>query len=290
MQPRQAAAPGAQNEVRATSLNGHGLHRPRSSGPADELMHEEGLGADERDVPGEHVNQLALADRRKDEFLASLSHELRGPLASIRYGIGVLLSPNGADVIVQRGMRELIEGHLHQLSAIAGGVHDVARITSGRLLLQPEHIDLQALLSKTIEALEPDFARRTQALVTAWPASSVCTKADVHRVEQLFVTLLTNASKYSDFGGIVALSLSAQDRYAIVRVKDSGIGISPDALPHIFDVFMQADVASLRLRSGMGTGLSVARRIVESHGGRVTALSAGLGQGSELIVQLPLET
>jgi signal transduction histidine kinase len=192
-------------------------------------------------------------------------------------------------VIVQRGMREFIEGHLHQLSAIAGGVHDVARITSGRLLLQPERIDLQALLSKAIEALEPAYGRRSQELVTAWPASSLWVKADACRVEQVFVTLLTNASKYGDVGGSVALSLSAQDRYAIVRVKDSGMGISPDALPHIFDVFMQSDVASLRLRSGMGTGLSLARRIVESHGGSVTALSAGLDQGSEFVVRLPLE-
>jgi signal transduction histidine kinase len=289
MQPNQAAAPGAQNDAKATSLNGHGLHRAMSSGQADAMVHEEDFGADDRHLLSEQINRLVLANRRKDEFLESLSQELRSPLASIRYGIGVLLSPNGADVIVQRGMHELIEGQLHQMSAIAGGVHDAGRIISGRLLLQLERIDLQALLSRAIETLEPDFGRRTQALVTTWPPSSLWVKADACRVEQVFMTLLTNASKYSDVGGIVSLSLSGQDGYAIVRVKDSGIGIAADALTHIFDVFMQTDVASVRCRSGMGTGLAPARRIIESHGGSMTALSAGLGQGSEFIVQLPLE-
>ena len=186
-------------------------------------------------------------------------------------------------------MHELLEGQLHHMSAMVGAVHDVSRITSGRLLLQTERIDLQALLSKAIEALEPALARRTQTLVTAWPTLSLWVKADECRIEQVFVTLLTNASKYSDVGAAIALSLNAQDGCAIVRVKDSGIGISPEALTHIFDVFMQADVESVRCRSSMGTGLAPARRIVQAHGGSVTALSAGLGQGSEFIVRLPAE-
>ncbi|HWW22056.1 MAG TPA: HAMP domain-containing sensor histidine kinase [Steroidobacteraceae bacterium] len=289
MQPTQAAAPETRNEGQKSSLNGHGLHRAGSSGLAETVVREEGFGASDRHRLVAQINELSMANRRVDEFLAILSHELRSPLASIQHGIGVLRGPSGDDVIVQRGMHELIEWQVNQMRGIAAGLLDVARLTSGRLPLRPERLELRALLSNAIETLEPDFNRRTQALVASWPSSSLWVKSDADRVEQVFTTLLTNASKYTDVGGSVALSLSAQDKYAIVRIKDSGIGIAAHALPHIFDVFMQADAASARCRSGMGTGLALARRIVESHGGSVEAHSAGLGQGSEFIVRLPLE-
>lgn len=277
------------DQVAAASQNGHGLHLPKSSALAGLIGGEKEGRSNDIQVLIAQIGQLVLANRRKDEFLAVLSHELRSPLASIQHGIGVLRGGGGRDVAVQRGMHELIERQVRQMSMIASGLLDVGRITSGHLLLQPERIELRALLSNAIETLEPDFRRRTQALEATWACSSVWVMADASRVEQVFINLLTNASKYTDAGGSVALSLSARDGHAIVRIKDSGIGIAAHALPNIFDLFMQADAASARSRSGMGIGLALVRTIVELHSGSVTAFSAGLGQGSEFVVRLPIE-
>jgi len=280
------AAAASQNGMERAHLNGHGLHPPKSSVPTGG---EKEPGRN--DIHGliAQIDQLVLANRRKDEFLAILFHELRSPLASIQHGIGVLRGGSGVDVTVQRGMHELIERQVRQMGMIASGLLDVGRITSGRLLLRPERIELRALLSNAIETLEPDFRRRTQSLVATWASSSIWVMADASRIEQVFTNLLTNASKYTDAGGSVALSLSARDGYAIVRIKDSGIGIAAHVLPNIFDLFMQADAESARSRSGMGIGLALVRTIVERHGGGVAASSAGLGQGSEFIVRLPIQ-
>jgi signal transduction histidine kinase len=273
-------AAASHNGMERAHLNGHGLHPPESSvEPSGNDIH--GLIA--------QIDQLVLENRRKDEFLAVLSHELRSPLASIRHGLGVLRGGSGLEVTVQRGMHELIERQVRQMGMIAAGLLDVGRITSGHLLLRPERIELRALLCNAIETLEPDFRRRTQSLVVTWPASSIWVMADASRIEQVFINLLTNSSKYTDIGGSVALSLSAQDGNAIVRIKDSGIGIAAHVLPSIFDLFVQADAASARSRSGMGIGLALVRTIVELHSGSVIASSAGLGQGSEFVVRLPIE-
>jgi signal transduction histidine kinase len=236
------------------------------------------------------MEQLVLANRRKDEFLAILSHELRSPLASIQYAIGVLRGRSGTDQTVQGGMHELIDRQVRQMTQLAAGLLDVGRISSGQLLLHPERLDLRAVLSNAIETVEQDFKRRSQAFEARWARSSLWVMADASRLEQVFINLLANASKYTDTGGRVVLSLSTEGADAIVCIKDSGIGIASHVLPNIFDLFVQADAASVRSRSGMGIGLALVRTIVELHCGKVAATSDGLGKGSEFTVRLPRES
>jgi signal transduction histidine kinase len=231
--------------------------------------------------------RLVLADRRKDEFLAVLSHELRSPLAAIQNAIAILRSPGGSDATVQGGMHELINRQVRQLSLLATGLLDVGGIARGQLQLQHARIDLVTVLISAIETVQSDISRRGQTLTAAWPRCSIRVLADPNRLEQVFVNLFTNASKYTDEGGQISMSLLEMDGCAIVRIKDSGIGIATPMLARIFDLFMQVPVASARPRSGVGVGLALVRKLVEMHGGSVTALSAGLGLGSEFVVSLP---
>jgi signal transduction histidine kinase len=273
-QDQQVALPAA-NGMAKVSGNGLGYH------PSAAVIDRQLLAA--------QVDELILANRRKDEFLAILSHELRSPLASVQFGITVLRGPSGTDPTVQRGMQELIERQVRQMTLLAAGLLDARRIASGQLQVQLERVDLRAVLTNAMETLEPDVAKRGQALRATWVDSSLWVMADASRLEQVFVNLLANASKYTDTGGKIEVSLSTQDAEAIVHIKDSGIGITADLLPHIFDLFVQADATSIRSRSGMGIGLALVRTIVGLHGGRVSAASAGLGQGSEFFVRLPRE-
>jgi signal transduction histidine kinase len=234
----------------------------------------------------DQIEGLILADQRKDEFLAVLSHELRSPLGALQNAITVLRSPRGSDVTVQKGMYELIDRQIRQMSLLASGLLDVGRITRGQLQLQHSRIDLLTVLNNAVETVEPEFSRRQQTFKAIWSHASVWVLADASRLEQVFVNLLTNASKYTDDGGRISMSLQPEDGYAVVRVKDSGIGIAASALPNIFDLFMQVDVGSARSRSGVGVGLALVRRIVDMHGGSVKARSAGVGQGSEFVVRL----
>jgi signal transduction histidine kinase len=238
----------------------------------------------------DEIEALVLADRRKDEFLAVLSHELRSPLVALQNAIAILRSPRGSDLTVQSGMYELIDRQVRQMALLASGLLDVGRITRGELQLQHSRIDLLTVLNNAVETVEPELGRRGQLFTANWTHSSVWVLADASRLEQVFVNLLNNASKYTDEGGQISMSLQTQDGYAIVRVKDSGIGISALTLPHIFDLFMQVDVTSARSRSGVGVGLALVRRFVDMHGGSVTALSAGLGLGSEFMVRLRAES
>jgi signal transduction histidine kinase len=232
------------------------------------------------------LERLILADRRKDEFLAMLSHELRSPLAAIQNAMAILRSSQGADAAVQGGMYELIDRQVRQMSLLANGLLDVGGIERGQLQLHHTRIDLVTVLIRAMETIQSDINRRAQVLTTSWPRSSVWVLADPSRLEQVFVNLLTNASKYSDEGGPISMSLLAQDGHAVVCVKDSGIGIAEHELAHVFDLYMQVSVSSARPRSGVGLGLALVRRLVEMHDGSVTAASAGLGKGSEFVVRL----
>jgi signal transduction histidine kinase len=289
MQAHQAVSLSSQRAIQNAAPSENTRHRHQEGDVAGVAVDEKTFLLNELQLLATEMEELSIANRRKDEFLAVLSHELRNPLASIQHSIGVLRSRIGAEVTVQRGMHELIERQVRQIAQLASGLLDVGRITSGHLLMERRRVDLRAVLAHAIETLEPEFYRRGQALLPTWAPSVIWLLADASRLEQVFVNLLANASRYTDAGGRVSLSVSAHDGQAIVRIKDSGIGIAANALPHIFDLYVQADATSARSRSGLGIGLALVHKIVQLHGGTVCATSAGPGHGSEFIVRLPTE-
>jgi two-component system, sensor histidine kinase len=233
------------------------------------------------------IEDLISADRRKDEFLAVVCHELRSPLASIQNAIGILRSRTGDDLALQGRMHALIERQVCQMTLLAVGLLDVSRITCGQLRLKRERVDLCAVVRDAIETLEADLDRRNHRVAATWPDAPIWLHADASWLGQVFVNLLANASKYTDSGGELALSVHTHGGHAVVCVRDSGIGIAHDVLPHIFDLFVQADDAAPRSNAGLGIGLALVRMLTELHGGSVIAASAGLGQGSEFTVRLP---
>src|SRR5580658_9157222 len=238
-------------------------------------------------VASSRVEELLLADRRKDEFLAMLSHELRSPLASILNALGVLRTANGEEVLVQRKMYELIERQVRHMALLSTALMDISGINCGHLRLSRERIDLRVVLGHAIETLESELKERHQQLTATWPDSPMWLHADAARLEQVFVNLIANASKYSYPGRDIVVQMQALGGHAVIGVRDSGIGIAPESLPHVFELFMQADSTAPRSRSGLGIGLALVRSLVELHGGSVTAVSAGIGQGSEFTVRLP---
>jgi signal transduction histidine kinase len=235
------------------------------------------------------VEKSGAAYRLKNEFLATVCHELRSPIGAIQNAVNVLRRRGRTKVTVQHHMHEVIDRQAKQMAFLVAGLLDITRIDRGQLALRRERVDLRTVLRNAVETLEWDLRGRSHRLSLRWPESSVWLVADAARLEQVFVNLLGNASKYTEMGGELGLSLHVSDGSAVVRVRDSGIGIAPDVLPRIFDLFMQADTAAPRSGCGLGIGLALVRAIVESHGGSATAVSAGLGQGSEFTVRLPLE-
>jgi signal transduction histidine kinase len=232
------------------------------------------------------VEELANANRRKDEFLAVLGHELRSPLASIVNGIRLLVH-HRQDALASQKMQAMIGRQVGRMTQLVEDLLDVSRITHGRLRLQRERIDLREVVSNAIQTLESDIGQRNHRLTLSLPDAPIWLLADPGRLEQVFVNLLANASKYTDPGGELTVVGSVHDDQAVVRVRDSGMGIAAAVLPHLFDLFWQADAAVARSQSGLGIGLALVRNLVESHGGIVMAQSAGPGQGSEFTVFLP---
>ena len=235
------------------------------------------------------VEELASANHRKDEFLAMLGHELRNPLAAIHNGIHLLSQQTESSPAPQK-IKAMIERQIRRMTQLVDDLLDVSRITHGRLRLQRERMDLRDVVNNAIQTLESNIRQRDHRLTTVLPDAPVWLQADPWRLEQVFVNLLANASKYTNTGGELAVSVHVRDGQAVVRVSDSGVGIAPEVLPHLFDLFRQADEAAPRSQSGLGIGLALVRNLVEAHGGTVLGASAGLGQGSEFTVCLPRET
>jgi signal transduction histidine kinase len=233
---------------------------------------------------------LLRAERRKDEFLATLCHELRSPLGAIENALGILNGQAGQDLAMQQRLHALIERQVRHMKRLTADLLDVSGISRGQLQLQRDRIDLRVVLHQAVETMDLALQQRGHRLVISLPDAPVYLQADATRLQQVFHNLLANASKYTDPGGDLALILRVRDQYAVVSVRDSGIGIAADTLPLIFDLFMQVDPPARRHEAGLGIGLALVRTLVEMHGGSVAAMSAGAGQGSEFSVRLPVET
>jgi signal transduction histidine kinase/DNA-binding response OmpR family regulator len=229
---------------------------------------------------------LADRDRRKDEFLAMLAHELRNPLAPIRNTIELLKNRFGGDPAFDPGCA-VLERQTAHLVRLIDDLMDVARITRGKFDLRKERVELCAAVRRAVDAVRPSLLERRHQLDLALPEGPVGLEADPARLEQILCNLLTNAIKYTPPGGRLGLSVCREGDEAVVRVRDNGIGIRADMLTQIFDLFQQADRVPGRLAEGLGIGLGLVRQLAQMHGGSVSAASPGPGQGSEFVLRLP---
>jgi PAS domain S-box-containing protein len=232
------------------------------------------------------AEQLAQEVRQKDEFLAVLAHELRNPLAPVRNALQVIrLGSHDAALVEQ--MRAMAERQVVYMTHLVDDLLDLSRISRGLLRLRKEPLDVALPVQQAVEGAQPLVWERGLTLSVSLPAEPVYVEADPTRLQQVVGNLLSNAAKYTDPGGQVWLTARQEGGDLVLRVRDTGIGIPPDMLPRIFDLFVQAERRLKRSQGGLGIGLTLVRRLVEMHGGTVTAHSDGPGRGSKFIVRLP---
>jgi PAS domain S-box-containing protein len=230
---------------------------------------------------------LRDADRRKDEFLATLAHELRNPLAPIRNSLQIL-KMQGLDSDTLQRTRAMMERQVDHLVRLVDDLLDVSRVMKGKIELRKEKVEVANVVARAVETAQPLIAVQGHTLDLSLPQESLLLDADPVRLAQVVGNLLTNAAKYTETNGHIWLTASREGDHAALRVRDSGIGIAPALLPHIFELFVQADHRSTMAQGGLGVGLTLARNLVHLHGGTIEARSAGLGKGSEFVVRLPL--
>jgi len=230
---------------------------------------------------------LRQADRRKDEFLATLAHELRNPLAPIRNSLHIMRL-KGDDPVTVDQARKIMDRQLGQMVRLVDDLLDVGRITRGKLELRKERVELGAVIKNAIDATRPLIQAAGHELDLSLASRPVYLDADPVRLAQVLSNLLNNAAKYMDRGGKIWLSAVARDHEVTITVRDKGIGIPPAALPLVFDMFTQVDASLERTHGGLGIGLTLAKQLVELHGGGIEARSEGIGRGSEFAVRLPI--
>jgi len=225
-----------------------------------------------------------------NEFLAILVHELRNALAPVANALLILRLSQETDSPVSSKARGLIERQVGHMSRLLDDLQEISRIEMGQLRFRPGLVDLREVVKTSVEAVMSTHAHHKHQVSVTLPADPIWLDADAIRMEQVVVNLLSNAANYTQEGGSIAIvAARAQDR-AELRVADSGIGIAPELLPHIFDLFVRSEAAREHSRQGLGIGLNIVKRIVDLHGGSVEARSAGPGAGSEFVVSLPLVT
>lgn len=259
---------------------------------ANELLGGFGIA---QDITSRKQAELALqeADRRKDEFLAMLAHELRNPLASIRAAAQVLRLPGSKEPVLER-TSGIIEKQVHQLAHLVDDLLDISRICSGKIQLQKEVLDLAEIIREAVETNQPLIEAREHKLNLTLPSKLVHVEGDFTRLVQVVGNLVNNAAKYTGHGGMISVTVKQGDgshdsknNSVLVQVRDNGRGIDPTSLKSLFDMFYQVNSNLDRSESGLGIGLSLVKSLVEMHGGWVKARSAGLGTGSEFTVCLP---
>ena len=229
---------------------------------------------------------LRLADRRKDEFLATLAHELRNPLAPLRNALDLLRLPALSPARLKQ-VTAMMERQLGQLVRLVDDLLDVSRISTGKLAVRRERIELHSIVGSAVETTRPLLEARNQSLTVEMPTEPVWIVADPTRLAQVLANLLNNAAKYSDPGKPIALRASTTPESVAIAVTDEGIGIPTGMIDRVFEMFTQVDTSLDRSTAGLGVGLSLARRLVELHGGTILAASDGVGRGSTFTMRLP---
>ncbi|MFL6195332.1 MAG: ATP-binding protein [Thermoanaerobaculia bacterium] len=232
------------------------------------------------------ADALAQADRAKNEFLATLAHELRNPLAPISYALH-LLNHEAPTEEEKRRIRGVVERQVKRLTRLVDDLLDVSRINSGKVELRKAWVELSVVVEGAVESSRPLFDSRRHAISVELPPEPVWLEVDAGRLEQVLANLLHNAAKFTEDGGRVYLMAEREPHEVVVRVRDTGVGIPADLLPLIFDLFQQGDRTLDRSHDGLGIGLTLSRKLVELHGGTIEAYSAGIGQGSEFVIRLP---
>lgn len=230
---------------------------------------------------------LREADRRKDEFLATLAHELRNPLAPLRNALEILRRANGDEPLIEQA-RTLMERQVSHLVRLVDDLLDVSRITQGKLLLRKEPVDLTDVLQNAIETSRPLIDASDHQLTVSIPSESIQVLADPTRLAQVFANLLNNAAKYTEKGGHIWLTVEPKGEQVAISVRDTGMGIPPEHLHDIFNMFSQIAPVLERSQGGLGIGLSLVKGIMDLHGGSITVHSGGPGKGSEFLVHLPI--
>jgi PAS domain S-box-containing protein len=233
------------------------------------------------------ANDLSEADRRKNEFLAMLAHELRNPLAPISNAARALRMGSGDREAVESAS-EMLDRQVGQMARLVEDLLDMSRITRGKIELRPERVELAPIVHLSVEAARALYRSLNHELVVTLPPQPVYLNGDPTRLAQVIGNLLNNAAKFTDKGGHVALTVEREASLAVIRVKDNGIGIASEHLPRIFDMFAQLDTSLERSRDGLGIGLTLVRTLVEMHGGAIDVHSDGPGRGSEFVVRLPV--
>jgi PAS domain S-box-containing protein len=239
------------------------------------------------------IGRLREADRRKDRFLATLAHELRNPLAPVRAALHILEAAGDDPLAAESAAeaRAVLGRQIGHMVRLIDDLLDVARITTGRIVLQRRRVGLDEAVRAAVETARPLLDRMGHRLTVSLPEPPeppVMLDADPTRLSQVLANLLNNAAKYTDAGGDIRLSAAREAGEAVIRVSDNGIGIPPDRLGRVFEMFHQVEGTVERSQKGLGIGLAVVKGLAELHGGRVEALSAGPGRGSEFVVRLPL--
>ena len=229
---------------------------------------------------------LANANRSKEEFMALLSHELRSPLSPILNALEILRQMRTTDPIIEQA-GNIIDRQVGVMVRLVDDLLDISRITKGKLRLTKEKVELRVVVNHAAETVRPAMDCRKHEFSISIPTKPIWVQADPARMEQVVVNLLNNAAKYTETGGLIRMTVNREGAEAVIRVRDNGVGISPELLPHVFELFTQVDGSLGRSYGGLGIGLALARNLVEMHEGRLQASSAGLGKGCEFTIKLP---